>query len=108
MQSSPTRTSVAEDARLTLGKKRKIIPILNVVDLSEFSPEGNALDLDALSGMTSAASGTVRVGLLATMAWWKGHRLFLDALAKLPAGTAGTRLHHRWRAVPDRVASRDG
>jgi len=78
-------TSVAEDVRLTLGAKREIIPILNVVDLAEFSPEGNAIDLDTLSGMTPAPRGTVRVGLLATMAWWKGHRLFLDALAKLPA-----------------------
>ena len=25
----------------------------------------------------------VRVGLLATLAWWKGHRLFLESLAKL-------------------------
>jgi glycosyltransferase involved in cell wall biosynthesis len=77
-------TSVAEDIRLSLGTKRKVIPILNVVDLQEFAPAGNVLDLDKLSGMPTAASGTVRVGLLATMAWWKGHRLFLDALAKLP------------------------
>ncbi len=73
--------SVAEDLRLSFGPKRKIVPILNVVDLNEFSPEGVRLDLDGLSGMPSAPSGTVRVGLLATMAWWKGHRLFMDALA---------------------------
>ena len=78
-------TSVAEDVRLSLGAKRNVIPILNVVDLQEFAPEGNILDLDKLSGNVSAPVGTVRVGLLATMAWWKGHRLFLDALAKLPA-----------------------
>ena len=77
-------TSVAENARLTLGSKREIVPILNVVDLAEFSPQGEHLDLDALSGMPSAEVGTVRVGLLATMAWWKGHRLFLDAMAKVP------------------------
>jgi glycosyltransferase involved in cell wall biosynthesis len=77
--------SVAEDVRLSLGSKRKIIPILNVVDLAEFSPEGSTLNLDALSGLPPAPGGTVRVGMLATMAWWKGHRLFLDALAKLPA-----------------------
>jgi glycosyltransferase involved in cell wall biosynthesis len=80
-------TSVAEDVRLSLGSKLKIIPILNVVDLDEFSPEGKTLDLDSLSGMSSAAVGVVRVGLLATMAWWKGHRLFIDALARLPADT---------------------
>jgi glycosyltransferase involved in cell wall biosynthesis len=77
-------TSVAEDVRLSLGSKQKVIPILNVADLREFSPEGNTVDLDALSKLPPPPSGTVRIGLLATMSWWKGHRLFLDALAKLP------------------------
>ncbi len=77
-------TSVAENVWMSLGSKLRVVPILNVVDLKEFSPEGERLDLDALSGMAPAEEGTVRVGLLATMAWWKGHRLFLDALAKLP------------------------
>lgn len=77
-------TSVAENARLTLGPKRRILPILNVVDLKEFSPEGDRLDLDAASGLPPIPESTVRVGLLATMAWWKGHRLFIDAIAKLP------------------------
>jgi glycosyltransferase involved in cell wall biosynthesis len=77
-------TSVAENVRLSLGSKLRVAPILNVVDLAEFSPEGERVDLDALSGIAPAEEGTVRVGLLATMAWWKGHRLFLDALAKLP------------------------
>jgi glycosyltransferase involved in cell wall biosynthesis len=76
-------TSVAEDVRLCLGPRRKVIPILNVVDLQTFSPDGPTLDLDSLSGLTPASQNTVRVGLLATMAWWKGHRLFLDSLAKI-------------------------
>ena len=77
-------TSVAENVRLSLGSKLRVLPILNVVDLTEFSPEGERLDLDSLSGLATTGSGIVRVGLLATMAWWKGHRLFLDALTKLP------------------------
>jgi len=77
-------TSVAENVRLSLGSKLRVVPILNVVDLAEFSPEGGSLNLDALSGLPATSQNTVKVGLLATMAWWKGHRLFLDALAKLP------------------------
>jgi glycosyltransferase involved in cell wall biosynthesis len=77
--------SVAEDVERSLGTNRKIISILNVVDLNEFTPEGKKIDLDELSGLPPAQPGTVRFGLLATMSWWKGHRLFLDALAKLPS-----------------------
>jgi glycosyltransferase involved in cell wall biosynthesis len=77
--------SVAEDVRSLIAPEhgRKVHPIINVVDLTEFSPEGNRLDLDRLSDLPPAPNGTIRVGLLATMAWWKGHRLFLEALAKL-------------------------
>jgi glycosyltransferase involved in cell wall biosynthesis len=74
---------VAEDTRKVLGGSTNIIPILNVVDLAEFTPDGTRLDLDRLSGLSPTPGGVVRVGLLATLAWWKGHRLFLDALAKL-------------------------
>jgi glycosyltransferase involved in cell wall biosynthesis len=79
--------SVAENVKLTLGARRKVVPMLNVVDLKTFTPNGPALELDALSGLPKAPEGVVRVGLLATMAWWKGHRLFLDALARVPAET---------------------
>lgn len=74
---------VATDTREVVGRSAKIYPILNVVDLQEFTPEGPALDLDALSGLAPAPQHTLRVGLIATLAWWKGHRLFLRALAEL-------------------------
>ena len=74
---------VAEDTRKVFGEGPKIVPILNVVDLAEFTPEGPALDLDGISGLPPAPDGTVRVGLIATLAWWKGHRLFLRGLASL-------------------------
>jgi glycosyltransferase involved in cell wall biosynthesis len=74
---------VAEDTRQIVGPSAKIYPVLNVVDLVEFTPEGAALDLDALSGLPPAREGTLRVGLIATLAWWKGHRLFLRAMAEL-------------------------
>jgi len=72
---------VADDTREVVGASTNIVPILNVVDLKEFTPDGPRLDLDRLSGLISAPEGTVRVGLIATLAWWKGHRLFLQGLA---------------------------
>jgi glycosyltransferase involved in cell wall biosynthesis len=57
------------------------VPILNVVDLEEFTPEGPTLDLDSLSGLSAAPAGTIRIGLLGTLAWWKGHRFFIEGLA---------------------------
>ena len=74
---------VADDTRAIVGTSANIVPILNVVDLNEFTPEGAALDLDALSGLPTPPAVTVRVGLIATLAWWKGHRLFLEGLAGL-------------------------
>ena len=67
--------SVAEDARRVL-PGTEIVPMLNVVDLDEFSPCGEKIEV-------SARPGDVRFGLIATMAWWKGHRLFLEAIAEL-------------------------
>jgi glycosyltransferase involved in cell wall biosynthesis len=40
------------------------------------------LNLDSLAGMPECAPGTVRVGLVATFAKWKGHEVFLRALAR--------------------------
>jgi glycosyltransferase involved in cell wall biosynthesis len=55
----------------------------NGVDVRRFDPAGPAADLDALGGDGVAPAGTVRVGLVATYARWKGHDVFLSALARL-------------------------
>lgn len=76
---------VAADIRSVIGS-RKDLPlevIYNAVDASRFSPAGARLDLDDLSGLEPAPSGCVRVGLVATMAWWKGHRTYLEAISRL-------------------------
>jgi glycosyltransferase involved in cell wall biosynthesis len=74
--------SVAEDlARVLPGLWA--VPIYNAIDLRRFSPEGQALDLDALAGLPPPAHATIRVGLIATFARWKGHKVFLEALARL-------------------------
>ncbi|HLG97614.1 MAG TPA: glycosyltransferase family 4 protein [Bryobacteraceae bacterium] len=75
--------SVANDVT-TVMPKLKLAPVYNAVDLERFSPEGAQLDLDALSGLPQVSGDVVRVGLIGTFARWKGHRVFLQALAQLP------------------------
>jgi glycosyltransferase involved in cell wall biosynthesis len=58
-----------------------VTSIYNAVDLQRFSPEGSTLDLDALAGLAPADPGTIRAGLVGTYAKWKGHKVFLQALA---------------------------
>jgi glycosyltransferase involved in cell wall biosynthesis len=71
--------SVAQDARSALPAHLLIRTVHNAVDLDRFTPEGPALNLDALAALPPAAPGTVRVGLVATFAFWKGHEVFLRA-----------------------------
>lgn len=77
--------SVAEDARAALGDGLPIAVVLNAVDVCRFAPAGERVDLDALAGLPPAPPDTVRVGLVATFARWKGHEVFLEAVAQLPA-----------------------
>lgn len=63
----------------------KVVPAHDAIDLADFSPEGRKLDLDRLANLPEAQEGTLRVGLVATMAHWKGHRVFLEALSRLAA-----------------------
>lgn len=75
-------TSVAEDLRAVCGGKLRTHRVYNGVDLNAFAPSGVVANLDELCAMPAAAPGTTRVGLLATMARWKGHHAFLRAVAK--------------------------
>lgn len=76
--------AVAADAAAVCGVGPPIRTVYNAVDLHRFTPDGPALDLDAAAGMAPAPAGTVRVGLVATMGRWKGHEVFLRAVAALP------------------------
>lgn len=59
--------------------------VRNGVDLDHFRPaERDGRALDRLAGLPESPN-VVRVGLVATYANWKGHDVFLDALARLPA-----------------------
>ena len=77
--------SVADDVRAVLGTRPVIETIYNAIDLRRFVPVGPEFDLDVLSGLAPAEPGTIRVGLVATFARWKGHYTFLNALAMLPS-----------------------
>ncbi len=77
--------SVARDLEAACaGRLKNIRTVYNAVDLERFNPRGPALDLDAMAGLPPAPAGTIRVGLVATMARWKGHEVFIRALSMLP------------------------
>jgi glycosyltransferase involved in cell wall biosynthesis len=75
--------SVEGDVRRVLGPEVETCCIYNVVDLTHYAPVGAQADVDRLSGLPPAEPGTVRVGLVATFARWKGHEVFLKAIARL-------------------------
>ena len=72
----------------------RVCCIPNGVTLSRFQPEaahgaGNAAAgsdglQDTLSEWPQAPAGAVRIALVGTFARWKGHHIFMRALAKLP------------------------
>jgi glycosyltransferase involved in cell wall biosynthesis len=76
--------AVGADTVAALGAGTRVQVVLNAVDSARFAPDGPADDLDAAAGLPPAPSGTIRVGLVATLAHWKGHEVFLSAIARLP------------------------
>jgi glycosyltransferase involved in cell wall biosynthesis len=76
-------SSVATDARKALPHGPPVAMIHNTVDTKIFTPHGPALDLAALSGLSPPPIGTMRVGLVATFAHWKGQDVFLRAAASV-------------------------
>ena len=79
--------SVGLDVTSVVGERlrRPVRVIHNGVDVERFCPDGPVADLDTASGLPPAADGTVRVGLVATFARWKGHETFLRALTQVPS-----------------------
>jgi glycosyltransferase involved in cell wall biosynthesis len=75
--------SIAQDARSWLPRGVQVVVLHNAVDTERFSPRGAVADLDALAGLPPAPPDTLRIGLPATFARWKGHEVFLRSLAEL-------------------------
>jgi glycosyltransferase involved in cell wall biosynthesis len=74
--------SVLRDAAGVIGSGAQLRCIYNAVDPGIFSPEGPPLDLAGLAGLPPDG-GLVRIGLVSTFARWKGHEVFLDAIARI-------------------------
>src|SRR5207237_5276904 len=77
--------SVREDVLATCGDGLPVQTLYNGVDTTIFCPHGPSLDLDSLASLPPADQNTVKVGLLATFARWKGHHTFLRAFSMLSA-----------------------
>lgn len=76
--------TVRNDLISTCAGQFEVATVYNAVDLDQFRESGPLLDLDELSGLPSAHLGVVRVGIVGTLARWKGHEVFLRAIAALP------------------------
>lgn len=61
-----------------------IMTIHNGIDVDRFSPaSGDVPLLDRLAGFPPASPSSIRIGLVATYARWKGHEIFLRAAAAI-------------------------
>ncbi len=77
--------AVEADARRLAPRSRTAV-VYNGIDLDEFSPGArDPRHLAELANMSVPEPDTVVVGMLATYAWWKGHRTFLRAAARVLA-----------------------
>ena len=81
--------AVAEDAKSILPSvPLEVVP--NAVDTNCFAPgPGDGMRLDRMADLPPAGSSVVRIGLVATYAFWKGHDIFLQAARRLAAQTLG-------------------
>lgn len=73
--------SVGEDVRRHLRGIVQVEVVHNAIDLQHYAPSGGVADLDRLAGLEP--SGAVKVVFVASFAHWKGHEVFLRALAEL-------------------------
>ena len=75
--------SVGRDAESILNGV-PVTVVYNAIDTVRFAPGvGDGPGLDRLAGLPAAVAGTVRVGLVATYARWKGQDLFMSAISRV-------------------------
>ena len=74
--------SVRADVAAALGGAQPLRRVYNAVDLAEFRPDGPVMDLASRAGLPPDGE-RVRIGLVATFACWKGHDVFLEAVARM-------------------------
>ena len=77
--------AVAEDA-LALAPSLRTRVVYNGINLAEFQPGLRVPErLATLAGLEPPAPDVLNVGLVATYAWWKGHRRFIAAAREVVA-----------------------
>ena len=81
--------SVADDATRVLGPGARRDGLQRDRPRPLLAGPGDGAGLDAARACPPRPAGTVRVGLVATFARWKGHDVFLDAVALVPADAPG-------------------
>jgi len=75
--------AIGRDFRDTI-KSLPVEVIANAIDVDHFSPGfADGSILDQIAGFPALKAATLRVGLIATYARWKGQELFLQAAAKV-------------------------
>jgi len=81
-----TNSKAVEADALGVDPKLRTRVVYNGIDLEAFRPRPRELaQLAALSGLDEPPPDAVVVGLVATYAWWKGHKTFIDAAARVRA-----------------------
>jgi glycosyltransferase involved in cell wall biosynthesis len=79
--------AVAADFRALSPRSRTRV-VYNGIDTALFADDGLApAPLAELAGLPVPPGGALCIGLVATYAWWKGHRTFIAAAARLRALT---------------------
>ncbi len=98
--------AVESDVRALAPESRTRV-VYNGIDLEEFRPGPRELGhLARLAGMSVPAPETIVIGMLATYAWWKGHRTFLRAAARVVASEPARRF--RFYVVGGPIYARAG
>jgi glycosyltransferase involved in cell wall biosynthesis len=76
--------AVGDDARRVLSRP-EVHVVYDAIDTETFRPTGDVAPIDALAGAPPAPEGSLRVGLVATYARWKGHDVVLEAARHVAA-----------------------
>jgi glycosyltransferase involved in cell wall biosynthesis len=81
-----TNSRAVEDDARRVAPRARTRTVYNGIDLDEFRPGPRELEhLARLAQLPVPASSATIVGMVATRAWWKGHRTFLRAAALVRA-----------------------
>jgi glycosyltransferase involved in cell wall biosynthesis len=79
-----TNSRAVESDALGVSPSLRTRVVYNGIDLEEFRPGPRELGhLATLSGLPPPPADSVVLGLVATYAWWKGHRTFIEAAARV-------------------------